>query len=130
MGLTNQSIKLVATVAAVACIAFFIKCNVARKTEISSAELSKGQGSSGSIAHKTWTQYGGGPDQSKYVDLKQITKENVSQLQVAWEYQTKDNSAVRFNPLIVDNVMYVIAKNSSVVALDVIQVKKSGFMLT
>ena len=119
MALRNQSLKLVATAAVVICIVFFIKCNVARKAEVSSAELSLGQGSSGGVAHKTWTQYGGGADQSKYVDLRQITKENVSQLQVAWEYQTKDNSMTRFNPLIVDNVMYVIAKNSSVVALDV-----------
>lgn len=96
----------------------FIRCNPARKS-VSSADLSTGQGSSGSVAHKTWTQYGGGADQSKYVDLKEITKQNVAQLQVAWEYPTKDNLSYRFNPIIVDNVMYVLAKNNSLVALDV-----------
>jgi quinoprotein glucose dehydrogenase len=107
------------TIIAGVLVAAFIKCSSSAKLQVSSADLSRGQGSSASIAHKTWTQYGGGPDQSKYVDLKQITKENVTQLQVAWEYQTKDNIANRYNPIIVDNVMYVLAKNNSLVALDV-----------
>jgi quinoprotein glucose dehydrogenase len=98
-----------------------IRCNTTRKAgTVSSAELSMGQGSSGSIAHKTWTQYGGSADQSKYVDLKQITKSNINQLEIAWVYSTKDNvSSYRFNPVIVDNVMYVLAKNNSLVALDI-----------
>jgi len=84
------------------------------------ASISKGQGSSGTIGHKTWTQYGGSGDQSKFVDLQQISKKNVQQLQVAWVYPTKDNlSSYRFNPIVVDNVMYVLAKNNSLVALDV-----------
>jgi glucose dehydrogenase len=84
------------------------------------ASISKGQGSSGTIGHKTWTQYGGSGDQSKFVDLQQISKKNVQQLQVSWTYPTKDNlSSYRFNPIVVDNVMYVLAKNNSLVALDV-----------
>lgn len=87
---------------------------------LSSAKLSKGQGSTGGIEHKTWTEYGGGNDQSKYVDFKQINKKNVNQLQVAWTYSTSDNvSSYKFNPVIVDNIMYVLAKNNSLVALDV-----------
>jgi quinoprotein glucose dehydrogenase len=86
----------------------------------SSAKLSKGQGSTGGIQHKSWTEYGGGNDQSKYVDFKQITKENVNQLQIAWTYSTNDNVATtKFNPVIVDNVMYVLAKNNSLVALNI-----------
>src|SRR5258706_1637240 len=68
--------------------------------------------------HKVWKDYGGGPDQSKYVDLKQITKSNVNQLEVAFVYPTTDNVGYRFNPIIVDNVMYVLAKNNSLVAID------------
>ena len=34
----------------------------------------------------TWKQYGSGPDQSKYFEGSQITKENVNQLKVAWVY--------------------------------------------
>ena len=111
----------IAAVLAALILLSFVRCNTSRKSGgAGSVELSMGQGSGGGIAHKTWTQYGGGADQSKYVDLKQITKKNVSQLQVAWVYPTKDNVAsYRFNPIIVDNVMYVLAKNNSLVALDV-----------
>ncbi|MDB5248802.1 MAG: Quinoprotein glucose dehydrogenase [Segetibacter sp.] len=110
---------LMAIVFTVAILVVFIKCNTARRVA-SSAQLSTGVGSSGGITHKTWTQYGGGADQSKYLDLKQITKQNVNHLQVAWSYSTDDNiSSYRFNPLVVDNVMYVPAKNNSLVAVDI-----------
>ena len=68
--------------------------------------------------YKTWKDYGGGPDSSHFVDLKQINKSNVSQLEVAWTYPTGDNRSYVFNPIVVDNVMYVQARNSSLVALD------------
>jgi glucose dehydrogenase len=68
--------------------------------------------------YKTWKDYGGGADNSHYVDLKQIDKSNVSQLEVAWVYPTGDNRSYVFNPIVVDNVMYVMARNSSLVALD------------
>jgi len=68
--------------------------------------------------HKTWKDYGGGPDSSHFVDLRQIDKSNVNQLEVAWTYPTGDNRTYVFNPIIVDNVMYVLARNSSLVALD------------
>jgi quinoprotein glucose dehydrogenase len=68
--------------------------------------------------HKTWMDYGGSPDSSHYVELNQIDKSNVSRLQVAWTYPTGDNRSYLFNPIVVDNVMYVLARNSSLVALD------------
>ncbi len=68
--------------------------------------------------YKTWKDYGGGPDSSHFVDLKQIDKSNVSQLEVAWTYPTGDDRSYVFNPIVVDNVMYVQARNSSLVALD------------
>ena len=55
---------------------------------------------------------------SHYVDLSQITKANVKRLGVAWMYPSGDENSYSFNPLIVDNVMYVLAKNSTLVALD------------
>jgi outer membrane protein assembly factor BamB len=68
--------------------------------------------------HLTWQTYGGGPDQSKFVALDQITKENVAQLEIAWFYPTGDENIYTFNPIVVDDVMYVLAKNNSLVALD------------
>ena len=67
---------------------------------------------------KTWRDYGGGLDSSHYVALTQINKSNVSQLKIAWTYPTGDNRSYLFNPIIVDNIMYVLARNSSLVALD------------
>ena len=61
---------------------------------------------------------GGSPDNAKYMTLDQITKANVHQLQVAWTYPTQDNITYAFNPVVVDNVMYVFARNYSLVALD------------
>ena len=68
--------------------------------------------------HKEWKDYGGGPDHSKYVDLKQITKANLNQLKIDFVYPTSDNLAYNFNPIVVDNVMYVLARNNSLVAVD------------
>jgi quinoprotein glucose dehydrogenase len=68
--------------------------------------------------HKTWKDYGGGPDSSHFVALNQINKSNVSRLEVAWIYPTGDDRSYVFNPIVVDEVMYVLARNSSLVALD------------
>ena len=74
----------------------------------------------GQRSFNTWNQYLGGPDSSQYSSLSQITKSNVKQLAVAWSYSTGDNVQYLFNPLVVDGVMYVEAKNNSLVALDAV----------
>src|SRR4051812_25305657 len=66
----------------------------------------------------SWRDYGGTPDQSKFVVTPDFTKKNVSRLAVQWIYPTGDQRAYQFNPIIADGVMYVLAKNSSLVALD------------
>lgn len=68
--------------------------------------------------HKVWIDNGGGPDNSHYMELSQITKANVSQLEVAWSYPSNDTISYVWNPLIVGKVMYVLARNNSLVALD------------
>ena len=67
--------------------------------------------------HTTWTQYLGGPDSTQYSALKQINKSNVKQLEVAWTFPAGEGT-VRFNPIVVDNVMYVLGANRSIVAID------------
>src|ERR1700745_1312473 len=62
----------------------------------------------------SWREAGGGGDSSQYSSLKQINKSNVKRLQVAWTYPTNAN---RFNPIIVDGVMYV-SGNNKVAALE------------
>jgi quinoprotein glucose dehydrogenase len=83
--------------------------------------VNKRKNPAGSIPspHTEWKDFGGGPDNSKYVTFTQIDKSNVAQLEPAFVYSTQgDPTNYRFNPIIVDNVMYVLAKNSSLVALD------------
>lgn len=87
---------------------------------ISLSLLALGCGSSSSSEdHTTWTHYAGSPDQSRYFNATEITKENVNQLEVAWTYPTNDNAPNFFSPIIVDTTMYAMAKNSSLVALNV-----------
>ena len=50
--------------------------------------------------------------------MSQITKANVAQLTVAWSYPTNDTTSYFFNPIIVGNFMYVLARGNSLVALD------------
>jgi glucose dehydrogenase len=68
--------------------------------------------------YTTWSDYGGEPDASQYSALNQINRSNVDQLRVAWTYPASDGREYLFNPLVVDGVMYVLAKNDSIVALD------------
>jgi quinoprotein glucose dehydrogenase len=69
-------------------------------------------------SYETWSDYAGGPDSSQYSSLTQINRSNVSRLAVAWSYSTGDHNKYSFNPVVADNVAYVLAKNNSIVALD------------
>ena len=64
---------------------------------------------------REWRDYAGGPDSSKFVAAKQITKSNVRQLQVAWAYP---GGQTDFNPLVVRGMVYGRGPNGSFVALD------------
>ena len=66
-----------------------------------------------------WDQYGGSSDSMQYSALAQINKTNVKQLQRAWFYPVPgEPDRLVFNPLIVDNVMYVSGVGGVIVALD------------
>ena len=67
---------------------------------------------------RTWKDYGGSTDNARYVTLDRITKANVGRLDVAWTYPTRDDFSYVFSPVIVDNLMYVLARNTALVALD------------
>lgn len=83
----------------------------------SAAQLISGQ-QSRVQNYKVWSDNGGGPDNSHFSALNQITKQNVGQLDVAWSYPSNDTISYVWNPLIVGKVMYVLARNNSLVALD------------
>jgi quinoprotein glucose dehydrogenase len=59
----------------------------------------------------------------RYSTLDQVNRENVSQLQVAWTYDTGDierglERTIECTPLVVDGVMYLTTASMRVVALD------------
>lgn len=64
---------------------------------------------------KWWGDNLAGPDSSNYVDLDQIKPSNVDELEVAWSYPY---AAGGFNPIVVDDVVYVSGRNGSLIALD------------
>jgi quinoprotein glucose dehydrogenase len=68
--------------------------------------------------HLSWSDYGGAADSAQYSALKQIDRRNVTQLKVAWTYQTEDSKPYAFNPVVIDGVMYVLAHENSIVALN------------
>jgi quinoprotein glucose dehydrogenase len=72
----------------------------------------------GTQDHKTWMDYGGGPDSSHFVALTQIDRSNVGRLRIAWIYPAGDDRSYLFNPIVVGNLLYVLARNSSLVALN------------
>ncbi len=71
----------------------------------------------------TWHEHLGGADSSQYSSLRQINKSNVKQLQVVWTYPAREGNYL-FNPIVIDGVMYVQAKNNSLVALDALTGKE------
>ena len=66
-------------------------------------------------SNRWWWDNLAGPDSSNFVASDQIKKSNVSQLEVAWFYPY---ATPGFNPIVVDDVMYVLGRGSSLIALD------------
>ena len=74
-------------------------------------------------ADKDWPVYHGDPTASHYSQLTQITKDNVKDLQLAWTYESSRAPLTRFseiqcNPLVIDGVLYGIAPDGFIFALD------------
>ena len=72
----------------------------------------------GSRTHSTWSTYLGNPDGSHFTSLTQINRSNVAQLEVAWSYDSGNERAYEFNPIVVGKFIYVIAQHTDIVALD------------
>ncbi len=67
--------------------------------------------------YNTWSHYGGAADSAQYSALNQINRSNVASLKVAWTYPTGDSNRYFFNPLMAHGLLYVLAKDNSIVAL-------------
>src|SRR5581483_6560341 len=66
-----------------------------------------------------WNDYGGSADSMQYSALAQINKSNVRRLHLAWSVKAPGPAGrFSFNPLVVDDVMYVVGKDSAIYALN------------
>jgi quinoprotein glucose dehydrogenase len=68
-----------------------------------------------------WRHYGGGPEQTRYSPLTQITPANVGTLRVAWSYDTRDafkGSEMQCQPVVAHGVLYATSPTLRVFALN------------
>ena len=73
------------------------------------------------FAQQDWKVYAGNSAGTRYSALRQINRENVGKLQVAWTYDTGDafnGSEMQCNPIVVDGVLYATTPKLRVIALD------------
>jgi quinoprotein glucose dehydrogenase len=84
-------------------VSLFITCNDASKSDKKN--------------DTTWSSYLGGPDRNHYSTLSQITPENVTNLKVAWTYESPDYGQMQMNPIIVDSILYGVTSRLRAIAL-------------
>src|ERR687887_2750414 len=72
------------------------------------------------VPHKgDWPIYGRDAAGTRYSPLDQINTSNVTQLQRAWVYHTRERGrAFETTPIVVDNVLYFSTQNQKIVALE------------
>ncbi len=76
---------------------------------------------SNKIADQNWPVYHGDNEASHFSPLTQITKSNVSNLKLVWEYHTGDQderSQIQCSPIIVDGVLYGTSPQIKLFALE------------
>jgi len=66
-----------------------------------------------------WPAFGRDPGGTRYSPLDQINTKNVSTLQRAWTYHTRESGrSFESTPIFVDNVLYLTTHTQKVIALD------------
>ena len=68
-----------------------------------------------------WGVYSGNPESTHYSQLAQINRDNVKDLQVAWEFDSGDafpSSENECNPIVVNGVLYATTPKVNVIALN------------
>ncbi len=72
-------------------------------------------------AYGEWKSPGGGLDDIHYSSLRQVNRDTVHQLAVAWTYDSGDafpESEIECNPIVVDGVLYATTPKLRLIALD------------
>jgi quinoprotein glucose dehydrogenase len=68
--------------------------------------------------NRDWPAYGGAPEGNHYSSLEQINRSNVSQLAIAWSFDTEEEGGLQTSPVIVDGILYGITPTQKVFALN------------
>ena len=69
------------------------------------------------LDYTSWSEYLGGPDRNHFSTLSQITLDNVTDLAVAWSYETKIKGQMQMNPIIIDTILYGVDPAKQPVAI-------------
>lgn len=69
-------------------------------------------------ATSDWPAYGGQVAGDHYSALKQINRNNVRQLKVAWKFDTGEVGGLQTNPLVIDGTMYLYSPSQKIFALN------------
>jgi quinoprotein glucose dehydrogenase len=65
-----------------------------------------------------WAMYGGTSENNHFSPLKQINRNNVKQLSVAWTFDTEEEGGLQTSPIVVDGVLYGLTPSQKVFALN------------
>jgi len=74
-----------------------------------------------SSEYRDWRVYGGSPDNIHYSSLRQINRDNVRNLAIAWTYDSGDafpDSEMECNPIVAHGVLFVTTPKLRLIALD------------
>jgi alcohol dehydrogenase (cytochrome c) len=75
---------------------------------------------------QNWLMYGGDYQSRRFSKLKQINRQNVSELRPAWMYQRSEpGEMIEDSPVVVNGIMYVVEPPTTVTALDA----RTGLMI-
>jgi quinoprotein glucose dehydrogenase len=72
-------------------------------------------------AEADWPQVGADSGGRRHSALRQINKDNVQTLDVAWVYHTRDageKTTIECTPIVIDGLMYITTARTKIVALD------------
>ncbi len=67
--------------------------------------------------YREWRSYGGGAEQLRYSSLRQIHRGNVTDLEVAWTFDTGETGGLQTQPIIIDGVLFALTPSHKAFAL-------------
>jgi quinoprotein glucose dehydrogenase len=65
-----------------------------------------------------WPVYGGTAENNHFSPLKQINRNNVRRLKIAWTFDTEESGGLQTSPIVVDGVLYGLTPSQKVFSLN------------